>query len=288
MEAHGGRIRAESEGPNLGSRFTFTIPVAQEAGVGRPTVLLRHRAHSRRSESERTRILAVDDDPQTLRYVRNALSKAGYAPVVTADPEEALGLMEEERPSLVLLDLMLPGTNGIDLMQGILEKADVPVILLSAYGQEDVVARAFDMGADDYVVKPFAPTELAARIRAALRRREMKDPIEPSEPYVLGDLAINYPERGVTVAGHQVELTATEYDVLFELSVNSGRVLNHVHLLQRVWGPENSGDAGLVRTIVRRLRSKLGDAADNPTYIFTVPRVGYRMARAEEAAETML
>ena len=288
VEAHGGRIRAESEGPNLGSRFTFTIPMALEAGVGRQTVPLRRHVRSRRPERGRTRILAVDDDPQTLRYIRNALSKAGYVPVVTADPEEALGLMEEERPSLVLLDLMLPGTNGIDLMQGIVEKADVPVIFLSAYGQEDVVARAFDMGAADYVVKPFAPTELAARIRAALRRRETKDPIEPSEPFVLGDLTINYPERGVTVAGCPVELTATEYDVLFELSVNSGRVLNHVHLLQRVWGPENSGDAGLVRTIVRRLRSKLGDAAVNPTYIFTVPRVGYRMARAEEAAETML
>ena len=288
VEAHGGRIRAESEGPNLGSRFTFTIPMALEAGVGRQTVPLRRHVRSRRPERGRTRILAVDDDPQTLRYIRNALSKAGYVPVVTADPEEALGLMEEERPSLVLLDLMLPGTNGIDLMQGIVEKADVPVIFLSAYGQEDVVARAFDMGAADYVVKPFAPTELAARIRAALRRRETKDPIEPSEPFVLGDLTINYPERGVTVAGCPVELTATEYDVLFELSVNSGRVLNHVHLLQRVWGPENSGDAGLVRTIVRRLRSKLGDAAVNPTYIFTVPRVGYRMARAEEAAEAML
>ena len=288
VEAHGGRIRAESEGPNLGSRFTFTIPMALEAGVDRQTVPLRRHVRSRRPERGRTRILAVDDDPQTLRYIRNALSKAGYVPVVTADPEEALGLMEEERPSLVLLDLMLPGTNGIDLMQRIVEKADVPVIFLSAYGQDDVVARAFDMGADDYVVKPFAPTELAARIRAALRRRETKDPIEPSESFVLGDLTINYPERGVTVAGCPVELTATEYDVLFELSVNSGRVLNHVHLLQRVWGPENSGDAGLVRTIVRRLRSKLGDKADNPTYIFTVPRVGYRMVRAEVAAETML
>ena len=183
----------------------------------------------------------------------------------------------------MLLDLMLPGTNGIDLMQAILEVADVPVIFLSAYGQDDVVARAFDMGADDYVVKPFAPTELAARIRAALRRRETKDRTEAPEPYVLGDLTIDYPERGVTLAGRPVDLTATEYDVIFELSVNSGRVLDHDHLLQKVWGPSNSGDARLVRTIVRRLRRKLGDDADNPTYIFTVPRVGYRIAKGETA-----
>ena len=283
VEAHGGRIRAESEGPELGSRFTFTLPVAQEEGVGRATGPARRHAGLQPLATERTRVLAVDDDPQTLRYVRDALSKAGYALVVTGDPDEALGLMKKERPSLVLLDLMLPGTNGIDLMQGILEIADVPVIFLSAYGQDDVVVRAFDMGADDYVVKPFAPTELAARIRAALRRREAKDRTERSEPYVLGDLAIDYPERGVTLAGRPVDLTATEYDVLFELSVNSGRVLDHAHLLQKVWGPGNSGDARLVRTIVRRLRRKLGDDADNPTYIFTVPRVGYRVAKGETA-----
>ena len=145
------------------------------------------------------------------------------------------------------------------------------------------MARAFDMGADDYVVKPFAPTELAARIRAALRRREAKDRTERSEPYVLGYLAIDYPERGVTLAGRPVDLTATEYDVLFELSVNAGSVLDHAHLLRKVWGPGNSGDARLVRTIVRRLRRKLGDDADNPTYIFTVPRVGYRMPKSETA-----
>ena len=116
-----------------------------------------------------------------------------------------------------------------------------------------------------------------------MRRRETKDRTEPPELYVLGELTIDYPERGVTLAGRPVDLTATEYDVLFELSVNSGRVLDHDHLLQKVWGPGNSGDARLVRTIVRRLRRKLGDDANNPTYIFTVPRVGYRMAKSETA-----
>jgi two-component system KDP operon response regulator KdpE len=166
-------------------------------------------------------------------------------------------------------------------MQGILERADVPVIFLSAYGQDDVVARAFDLGADDYVVKPFSPTELAARIRAALRKRELPEPVEPSEPYVLGGLVIDYAGREVRVAGSTLELTPNEYDVLFELSVYAGRVVPHGHLLRRVWGPQNSGDTGLVRTIVRRLRRKLGDDADNPGYIFAEPSIGYRMERSE-------
>ena len=127
--------------------------------------------------------------------------------------------MEEEKPDLVILDLMLPGTDGIELMKDILAAGDLPVIFLSAYGREEVIARAFDMGAVDYVVKPFSPTELAARIRAALRRRAAS---EPSEPYVLGDLAIDYGERLVTLAGRPVELVAIEYRMLTELSVNGG------------------------------------------------------------------
>ena len=188
----------------------------------------------------------VEDDPQPLRHVRDALSKAGYAPTVTGDPEEMPRLMEKEKPHLVLLD------------------------------------RAFDMGAADYMVKPFSPTELAARITAAVCRRETAARAELPEPYLLGDLTIDYAERRVTVAGRPVQLTATEYDVLLELSVNAGRGLTHDHLLQRVWGPENSGESGLVRTVVKRLRRKLGDDANSPIYIFTEPRVGYRMAKAEK------
>ena len=128
----------------------------------------------------------MDDDPQTLRHVRDSLSKSGYEPIVSGDPEEALRLIEEERPDLVLLDLMLPGTDGIEMMKEILERSEVPIIFLSAYGQEEIVAKAFDMGAADYVVKPFSPTELAARIRAALRKHTASG---LSESYVLGDLA---------------------------------------------------------------------------------------------------
>ena len=281
MEAHGGRIWAESDGPGLGSRFTFTIPAIEDAAA-RPARLS---GRSRRSERRRPRILCVDDDPQTLRYVRDALSEAGYAPVVTADPEEVFRLMEEEEPSLVVLDLVLPGVDGIELMRGIREVQDVPVIFLSVYGQDEVVARAFDMGAADYVVKPFSPTELAARIRAALRRRTVPELVEPSEPYVLGDLTIDYVERQVTVAGHPVELTGIEYRMLAELSAGADRVLTNVQLLQRVWGLDKTGGSGPVRNIIKRLRGKLGDDASNPTYIFNEPRVGYRMPEGEKQGQ---
>ncbi len=275
VEAHGGRIRAESQGPGFGARFTFTIPVVESTAE---TAL--HTGHRRRAALERKRVLAVDDDPQALRYIRDTLSGAGYDPVVTTDPGEVERLMEKEKPHLVLLDLMLPGTDGIELMRGILETEDVPVIFLSAYGQQENVTRALDLGAVDYVIKPFAPSELAARIRAALRSQSGLGRLSQPDPYLLGDLSIDYGERQATVAGRPVELTATEYAVLYELSVNAGLVLTHDQLLRRVWGMGHSTDSGLVRTIINRLRRKLGDDADDPSYIFAVPRVGYRMARA--------
>ena len=279
VEAHGGRIWAESEGPGLGARFTFTLPVVVDAAG--PAGGDQSSADPEVSPGGRERILAVDDDPQTLRYVRDSLSRAGYTPIVTGDPEDVYRLVKANRPDLVLLDLVLPGTDGIRLMKGIFEIADVPIVFLSAYGQDQVIARAFEMGAADYVVKPFSPTELVARIKAALRKPPVPDQSQPLAPYVVGDLAVDYSERLVTVGGGPVHLTATEYQLLFELSVNGGRVLTHHQLLQRVWGLGNSGDGRLVRTVVKRLRRKLGDDAASPVYVFTEPRVGYRMPKPE-------
>ena len=282
VEAHGGRIWAESEGPGMGARFTFTLPSVEESGSGTASVPTpRSVRSSQRAVGEAgqpVRVLAVDDDPQALRYVSDALNRAGYAPLVTGDPGEALRLVADEKPDLVLLDMMLPGADGIELMKDILEAVDVPVIFLSAYGQDQLVARALDMGAVDYVAKPFSPTELAARIRAALRKRAAS---ESSEPYVLGGLVVNYGERRVTLAGRPLQLMAIEYRLLAELSANGGRVLTYEHLLQRVWGEKTDSDVRAMRTIVSSLRRKLGDDADNPTYIFTEPRVGYRMPKGE-------
>ena len=275
VEAHGGRIRAESDGPGRGTTFTFTLPAAEEA------VSLPDRGQS---GQQQVRVLAVDDDAQALRFVRDTLTEGGYQVTATGDPEEALVLMEREQPRLVLLDLVLPGTDGIELMQDILRMADVPVIFLSGYGQDRVIARAFEMGADDYIVKPFSPTELAARVQAALRRRTGPARMAPSEPYVRGDLTIDYAQRLVSVAGEPVRLTAIEYEFLRELSVHAGRVLTHQHLLQRVWGKTEPGTPRTIRTHLMRLRRKLGEDADNPKYIFAEPRVGYRMERPDARA----
>ncbi len=284
VEAHGGRIWAESDGPGTGARFTFTLPTVVETGSGpsRRTLSAPDRSprQGQREPRERERILVVDDDPQTLRYVRDTLVQSGYVPVTTGDPEEAASLMKAERPELVLLDMMLPGTDGINLMKTIVGVADVPVIFLSAYGRDEFVVRAFDMGAADYVVKPFSPTELLARIRSALRRRVIP---EPSGPYVCRDLVVDFTERSATLRGQWVPLVSMEYRLLAELSANGGRVLTHEHLLNRVWGAQGGEDVRRVRTVMSKLRRKLGDDATDPTYIFTEPRIGYRMPRGEKS-----
>ena len=281
VEAHGGRIRAESEGLGLGARFTFTLPAAAEAD----TLLPRSPGSSGARGRQQVRVLAVDDDPQALRYLRDTLAEAGYAVSVAGGPEEALRQVERERPHLVMLDMVLPGADGLELMQSILTVANVPVIFLSGYGRDRVIAQAFELGAEDYIVKPFSPTELVARIQAALRRRTAPQRLEPPEPYELGDLAIDFVHRKVTVAGEEAQLTATEYDLLAELAVNAGRVVTHQELLQRVWGPVNPGNAHTIRTHLMRLRQKLGEDGANPTYIFAEPRVGYRMAAGERARQ---
>ena len=274
VEAHGGRLRADNGGAGSGAGFTFTLPAAAEA----PAPPNPQPAPLRRRSRAGERILAVDDDPQSLRHLGGALSQAGYVPLVARDPEEARRLAAEERPDLVLLGLAPPGPGAMDLMQDILNTCDAPAIFLSAYGQNELIDRALDLGAVDYLVKPFSAAELTARVRAALRRRSAP---EPPARYVLGDLAVDYAEGSVTLAGEPVQLIAIEYRLLAELSSNAGRVLTHEHLMQRVWRERNNGDVRPMRTVVSSLRRKLGDNADNPVYIFTEPRVGYRMPRGE-------
>ena len=277
VEAHGGRIRAESGGAGQGARFTFTIPVAEETPSRATAGMARSSSRSHRGEQEGTPILVVDDDPLTLRLVRGALSTEGYELIVTGDPQKVPRLIQTSKPQLVLLDLVLPGTDGIELMESLPEMADLPVIFISGYGRDETIAKALRRGATDYIVKPFSPTELAARVHAALRRRT-----EPSEPFRLGDLAIDYEGRRVTVGGRPVRLTATEYALLRVLSVNAGRVMTHDSLLRQVWSRRESSDARLVSAFVKRLRHKLGDDATQPSYIFTERHVGYRMAREND------
>ena len=178
----------------------------------------------------------------------------------------------------MLLDLMLPDVDGIELMGQVPELADLPVIFISGYRRDKTVAKALESGAADYIVKPFSPTELVARVRAALRRSE-----EP-EPFVVGDLAIDYGRRRVTVGGDAVELTATEYELLRVLSLDAGRVVTVETLLRRVWAKRENAGPNLVRIFVRNLRLKLGDSAASPAYIFNQRGVGYRMAKPPDGS----
>ena len=274
VEAHGGRIRAESGGPGQGTRFTFTIPAAEDAARATGAASGRPRPAGR--EGEPPPVLVVDDDPRTLRFVRDALVQAGYTPLATGDPGELAQIVRTQRPCLVLLDLMLPGADGIELMETVPELADQPVIFISAYGRDETVARALEKGAADYLVKPFSATELTARIQAALRKHA------GPETFVLGDLAVHYEERRVTVGDRPVPLTATEFELLRLLTVNAGRVSTYESLIRQLWNGPDTADPDRVRTFIKQLRRKLGDDPKRPAYILNERGVGYRVPRPEQ------
>ena len=166
---------------------------------------------------------------------------------------------------------MLPGTDGIDVMKNTPAMADLPVIFLSGYTKDDTIARALDAGAEDYITKPFSSTELMARIRAALRKRS-----KPGS-FVLGNLTVDYGTQQVTESGHTVQLTATEYKVLYVLSLRNGEVVTFDSLIRQVWTNQVYANRGLVRTVIMRIRRKLGDTAEQPKYIMSVYGDGYRM-----------
>lgn len=278
VEAHGGRIDAESEGEGRGTTITFTLPIVTDE----PDESIQDLAIRQDSAIGETRILSVDDDPHVLRYVRNVLSEAGFVPITTTNPTEMMLLFELEQPHLVLLDVRLPGTSGFELMQLLHKDSDVPVIFLSGSGRDENIVRALEMGASDYIVKPFSPTELIARIETILRARAGTRDSAVRRPYRVEDLVVDYTERVVTVRGQAVHLTPTEYKLLFELSTNAGRVLTYDQLLGRIWGMEyTAGESHLVRLTVTNLRRKLKDDARSPRYIFTERQVGYRMATPE-------
>jgi signal transduction histidine kinase/DNA-binding response OmpR family regulator len=286
VEAHGGRIWARSDGPGKGSTFAFTLPLSaiqgkpsakepEQASVSSRANLMGSVSHA----GERTRILAVDDDPQILRLVRRVLEEAGYKPILARGADELFALMDGETPDLFLLDMNLPGATGLDLLKRIRESSGTPVIFLTAVDSPEMKAKALKAGADDYITKPFSPIELTARIEASLRRHSMGDVLDARPPFTLGDLSISFSERLVTIGGRPVQLSATEYKILYQLATNAGRVLTHDQILHRVWGPEYSGETELVRSFIRNLRSKLRDDVRNPRYVLTEPQVGYRMPK---------
>ena len=223
----------------------------------------------------------MDDEPQVLWLLRNILSEHGYTLLGTGNPDEVMRLMETEQPELVLLDLMLPGTSGFELMRRIREVSDLAGHLPVRERPGGERGEGSLNGGRRLHGKAVLVDRAAGESRIIPAERRSGGTAMPRQPYRLGDLAINYADRSVTVSGRTVGLSATEYKLLSELSISAGRVLTRNHILHRVWGEEYSGQSGLLRATVRNLRRKLEDDANDPRYIFTEPRVGYHMAKAE-------
>jgi two-component system KDP operon response regulator KdpE len=188
-------------------------------------------------------------------------------------------MFAELSPDVTLLDVNMPRMSGFEVLQRIRETSDAPVLMLTARGDEMSKVRGLELGADDYLVKPFSHLELFARIKAVLRRTDLPAPVSAAPSFVSGDVTVNFDSREVTVKGQPVKLTPTEYKLLYQLVRNAGRVLPFDTLLSKVWGDEYRGDMDYLKTYVSRLRKKLGDDSENPRYIMTERSVGYRFAR---------
>ena len=224
--------------------------------------------------SDQPRVLVCDDEPQIVRALRVILRDAGFEAVPASTGEEALDLAAVRPPQAAILDLMLPDLDGVEVTRRIREWSEMPIIVLSAVGEEEAKVRALAAGADDYVTKPFGPPELVARLEAVLRRAKP----EASEPKIVAEgLEIDLPARSVRRDGEEVHLTPTEFELLRTLAQNRGRLMTHSVLLAEVWGPAYADDLQILRAHVANLRRKI-EPPDGPHYIRTDPGVGYRFA----------
>ena len=225
-----------------------------------------------------TRALLVEDDPNIVDLIRSNLAVRGFDTVVSADGARALQLLDTEEPDIVLLDLMLPEADGFELCRLMRERSGVAIIVVSARGGERDKVTALNMGADDYMTKPFSIEELLARIAATLRRTRPVAPGDTAPQLIdVGELRIDLASEQVFRRGDRVHLTPTEFALLRELATNRGKLLTHAHLLRRVWGHGYETETEYVRVYVRRLRAKLEDDGGAPL-ILTQPRAGYRFA----------
>ncbi len=231
-----------------------------------------------------TRVLLVDDDPVILKFVGANLKARNFDVTTAEDGESALKAMEQTLPDLVILDIMMPGMDGVEVCRRIREWSKVPVIMLTAKNELNDKVTLLNLGADDYITKPFGIEELLARVRAVLRRKSGAN-IPDTATYVSDDLQINFAERLVTVDGRAVNLSPTEYDLLRELAQNVGKVLTHQMLLSRVWGAEYGNETEYLRVYVGRLRSKIEGDPKNPKHILTKTGVGYHLQKLPPKAQ---
>jgi len=229
------------------------------------------------------RILIVDDDPRLVRLVREVLAAANYQVLVSSNGEHAIETIAREQPDLVLLDIILrEGMDGYQVARRVREFSNVPIIMLTAKVTETDMLRGFDAGADDYITKPFSSKELLARVRAVLKRSQGAAPSPGVAKIVCGDMIIDLARRRVAVAGREIHLTATEYNLLHELATHCNKVLFHEQLLTAIWGPEYRNDVDYLRSYVHLLRKKLEVDPANPKMLVSEPGVGYMLAVPEK------
>lgn len=226
--------------------------------------------------NDKQRILVVDDEPQITRVLRRSLTSHGYDVRVAADGLAALQTFGDWPPELVVTDLSMPGTDGLQLCRNLRAISQVPIIVLSVRGEEKTKVQALDAGADDYVTKPFGMDELLARIRAALRRAAVAKSEEAAPVLEVGDFRVDLENRSVAVKGSAVYLTPKEYDLMVYLVSHPGKVLTHRTLLTSIWGGESAEQTEYLRVFVGQLRKKIEPDTASPRYILTEPWIGYR------------
>jgi DNA-binding response OmpR family regulator len=229
--------------------------------------------------AKKTTILTADDDHQILRLVTRNLELDGYEVIAVSDGQAALEQIEAHSPDLVLLDIMMPRMDGFTVTQRVREFSSVPIMLLTARGQDQDKIHGLDLGADDYLTKPFSVEELLARVRAVLRRAQFAVDVHGlSATTTVGELTIDYAQHLVTVRGQEVSLTPTEYRILAYLAQNAGRVITQDLLLEQVWGTEYLGESHMLQVNINRLRHKIEDDHTHPRYLLTKVGIGYLLA----------
>ena len=228
------------------------------------------------------KLMIVDDDPDVVEAISLAYQvESPDAEVVTDDGATVLSTFKRENPTLMLLDIALPGNDGFDVLARIREISDIPVLMISARGDEADKVRGLELGADDYITKPFGYAELSARIRAVMRRAQSLPPVAGGGSFEAGPLRINYATHEVRINGKQIKLTPIEYKLLYQLTRSAGNVLQHDQLLTKIWGPEYLGEFDYLRIYIRRLREKIEPDPQQPRYILTERGLGYKFAEPE-------
>ena len=235
--------------------------------------------------SIKERVLIVEDDHGISIFLKTTLNANGYEVILAASGQEALSLAASHCPDVILLDLGLPDIDGNDVLSGIRKWSRVPIVVISARSSENDKAQALDMGADDYLTKPFGTVELLARIRTAIRHTRTcleNDDIAREGVFRTGDLVIDYKKLSVSVGGSDVHLTPNEYKIVALLGKHAGQILTYNYILRELWGPTSSGDNKILRVHMASIRRKIEDSPVEPRYIFTEAGVGYRMAEENQ------